>query len=145
MVATAAPCPDPSRVTSSGGAGTTDVGYVNFLNYLNAGGRAFTTHYFYNFFANEAECDPGGAGFGSSYCYGQAGLPTIGAWEGNTSQQFAPDNPNCPNDLSTLAGGSCMSIDTAIPKGVVLTIRASPGAKCVTCQPPIPGPRLTAL
>jgi hypothetical protein len=102
-----------------GGAGSTDVGYVNFLNYLNAGGRAFTTHYFYNFFADETQCDGSlGGGFGSSYCYGQAALPTVGTWEGNTNQPFAPDNPDCPNDSAFSLGGSCLSIDTSIPKGV---------------------------
>ena len=109
-----------------GGAGSTDIGYVNFLNYLNAGGRAFTTHYFYNFFADETQCDGigGGGGFGgSSYCYGQAALPTVGAWEGNTGKPFASDTPYCPNDENIGSGGeelggSCMTIDTAIPKGV---------------------------
>lgn len=106
-----------------GGAGSTDIGYVNFLNYLNAGGRVFTTHYFYNFFADEQQCDGAfGGGFGSSYCYGQAALPTVGAWEGNTSKPFAPDMPNCPNDAQLSGGsggaGSCLSIDTSIPKGV---------------------------
>jgi len=108
-----------------GGAGSTDIGYANFLSYLNAGGRAFTTHYFYNFFADETQCDGagGGGGFGSSYCYGQAALPTIGTWEGNTNQSFAPDTPNCPQDAQLNSdpsgnGGSCLTIDTAIPKGV---------------------------
>jgi hypothetical protein len=104
-----------------GGAGGGDIGYVNFLNYLNAGGRAFTTHYFYNFFADETQCN-GPDGFGESYCYGQAALPTVGAWEGNTGQAFAPDTPDCPNDNQlnnspSGLGGSCLSIDTSIPKG----------------------------
>ncbi len=37
-----------------GGAGTT--GYTNFLDYLNIGGRAFTTHYYYNYFADSTQC-----------------------------------------------------------------------------------------
>ncbi len=106
-----------------GGAGTTDVGYVNFLNYLNAGGRVFTTHYFYNFFANQAECTAGPDGLTPQFCEGQAGLPTIGAWEGNTNQPYASDVIDCPNDTQlddddAGLGGSCLSIDTANPKGV---------------------------
>jgi hypothetical protein len=107
-----------------GGAGTTDIGYVNFLKYLNAGGRVFTTHYFYNFFADETQCDGAfGGGFGSSYCYGQAALPTVGAWEGNTGQAFVNDNPYCPNDVQLNnddagLGGSCLTIDTDNPKGM---------------------------
>jgi hypothetical protein len=113
-----------------GGAGSTDVGYKNFLAYLNAGGRVFTTHYFYNFFANETQCDGSGGtedSFGGgSECYGQGPLPTVGEWEGNQGQPFAPDIPNCPNDPSFTAKGSggeasCMKIDTAIPKGVAFS------------------------
>jgi hypothetical protein len=112
-----------------GGAGTTDVGYKNFLQFLNGGGRAFTTHYFYNFYADEEQCDGlGGAtedAFGGSDCYGQAPLPTVGEWEGNQGEMFASDDTpgsDCPRD-NTLTGetggpGSCMTIDTAIPKGV---------------------------
>jgi hypothetical protein len=107
-----------------GGAGTTDVGYVNFLNYLNAGGRVFTTHYFYNFYADKTECDSLGGGLGliPSYCYGQAGLPTIGEWEGNHGYAAAPDS-DCPNDEAlgdgdAGNGASCLTIDTAVPKGV---------------------------
>jgi hypothetical protein len=107
-----------------GGAGSTDVGYVNFLNYLNAGGRAFTTHYFYNFFADEQQCDGAiGGGFGSSDCYGQAALPTVGAWEQNSGQAYASDAIDCPKDTQlnnspSGLGGSCLTIDTSVPKGV---------------------------
>lgn len=106
-----------------GGAGKSDQGYVNFLSYLNAGGRAFTTHYFYNFFADESQCDGLIGLFGSSFCYGQAALPTVGQWEANTGQPFAPDTPNCPKDPTLGAslggnGGSCLTIDTGVPKGV---------------------------
>jgi hypothetical protein len=117
-----------------GGAGSTDVGYKNFLAYLNAGGRAFTTHYFYNFYANEAECDGTTASedaLGGQDCYGQGALPTVGEWEGNctgiedpTCDMTAPatTDPNCPKDstLSEITGGpgSCLSIDTGNPKGV---------------------------
>jgi hypothetical protein len=104
-----------------GGAGTTDIGYTNFLNYLDAGGRAFTTHYFYNFFANEAECDNGGFGIEDTTCQGQGALPTVGEWEGNQGEPFAPAT-DCPKDdtlsIETGGPGSCMSIDTSIPKGV---------------------------
>jgi hypothetical protein len=103
-----------------GGAGSTNIGYINFLNYLDAGGRAFTTHYFYNFFANQAECSLGSFG-GDPTCQGQGALPTVGEWEGNQGQAFAAGT-NCPKDdtLSVETGGpgSCMSIDQAIPKGM---------------------------
>jgi hypothetical protein len=98
-----------------GGAGTTNVGYTNFLAYLNAGGRAFTTHFFYNFYASQAECS------GDVNCEGQGALPTVGEWEGNQGESFATDSLDCPNDatLDTAGqGGSCLTIDTTIPKGV---------------------------
>jgi hypothetical protein len=96
-------------------------GYTNFLNYLNGGGRAFTTHYFYNFFADAQECAGTGTN-GGGFCYGQAALPTIGAWEKNTNQPMAA-GANCPKDSQLASGygatgGSCMTIDTSIPKGV---------------------------
>ncbi len=81
-------------------------GYKNFLAYMNAGGRAFTTHYYYNFFADAAQC-----GNFDPTCQGQTPLPTVGAWEGNQFLPFAPQT-DCPNGF-----GSCMSIDTNIPKG----------------------------
>jgi hypothetical protein len=101
-----------------GGAGTTDVGYKNFLSYLDMGGRAFTTHFFYNFFTDPTQC----VGSPTAVtCQGQDPLPTVGVWQGNEGIAFAPDTPDCPNDstLPSAAGGpgSCMSIDTAIPKG----------------------------
>ena len=104
-----------------GGAGSTNVGYANFLHYLNAGGRAFTTHYFYNFFANESQCDPDSSEDVSD-CFGQGSLPAVAAWEGNTGQSFAPDFPDCPNDPAFDGtdgglGGSCVTIDTSVPKG----------------------------
>jgi hypothetical protein len=113
-----------------GGAGSSDVGYKNFLDYLNAGGRAFATHYFYNFFANETQCDGSGGtedSFGGgSDCYGQGPLPSVGAWEGNQGVPFAADVPNCPNDPSLTTkgsggGASCLQIDTAIPKGAAFS------------------------
>jgi hypothetical protein len=97
-----------------GGAGSTNIGYFNFLNYLNAGGRAFTTHFFYNFYASEAECS------GDVTCEGQGALPTVGEWEGNHGEPYAP-GVECPNDAvldDAGLGGSCLTIDTAIPKGV---------------------------
>jgi hypothetical protein len=93
-----------------GGAGGTDTGYKNFLAYLNQGGRAFTTHYYYNFFASATQC------FGDNTCQGQAPLPTVGAWEGNQGLAMAPA-ADCPNASE---GPSCLTIDTAIPKGVAL-------------------------
>ncbi len=93
-----------------GGAGSTDVGYKNFLNYLNAGGRAFTTHYFYNFFADEAQC----GGYDGT-CQGQTPLPTVGAWEKNQGLPFAPAS-DCPKNLGL--GGSCLNIDNTTPKGM---------------------------
>ncbi len=96
-------------------------GYVNFLNYLNGGGRAFTTHYFYNFFADTQQCAGTGTN-GGGFCYGQAALPTVGAWEKNTNQPMAPA-VDCPKDGQLASGygstgGACMTIDTSIPKGV---------------------------
>jgi hypothetical protein len=94
--------------------GATPTGYVNFLNYLNAGGRAFTTHYYYNFFADSAQCE------GDPTCQGQTPLPTVGAWEMNADHPFA-NGAFCPNDPKIPVGaggpGSCMTIDTTIPKG----------------------------
>jgi hypothetical protein len=102
-----------------GGAGSTNVGYTNFLDYLNAGGRAFTTHYFYNFFADEKECDQGSFGADPT-CQGQGALPTVGEWRGNQNLPFSPGT-DCPNDstltVSSGGPGSCLQIDTAIPKG----------------------------
>ncbi len=100
-----------------GGAGTTDIGYVNFLNYLNAGGRVFTTHYFYNFYADKQQC-----GILGGFCQGQAGLPTIGQWEGNKGIAEAPA-ADCPNNAvlggdDAGDGAECLTIDTSIPKGV---------------------------
>jgi hypothetical protein len=88
-----------------GGAGSTDVGYKNYLAYLNAGGRTFATHYYYNFFADATQC----GGFDPT-CQGQTPLPTVGAWEGN--QFLATNQSACP-----AAGATCLNIDTAIPKG----------------------------
>jgi hypothetical protein len=110
-----------------GGADSTDVGYVNFLNYLNAGGRVFTTHYFYNFFADEHQCNAlTSDGFGEeNYCYGQAGLPTIGSWQANSGNAPPVETSNCPNDdelandnTAEESGANCLTIDTSIPKGV---------------------------
>jgi hypothetical protein len=84
-------------------------GYANFLKYVNAGGRAFTTHYYYNFFANSTQCG------GDPTCNGQSPLPTVGAWEG--CQFLSTAEANCPKDTSLIYGGSCLNIDTAIPKG----------------------------
>ena len=89
-----------------GGAGSTNTGYKNFLAYLNAGGRTFSTHYYYNFFADTAQC------FSDTTCQGQSPLPTTGAWEGNTGQQYS--TTGCPN---TGSYPTCLNIDTAIPKG----------------------------
>jgi hypothetical protein len=86
------------------------MGYTNFLNYLDMGGRAFTTHYFYNFFADTAECGAYGG-----FCGGIPPLPTVGMWEGNKHLAFAPMS-DCPKSGSY--GTSCLTIDTAIPKGV---------------------------
>jgi hypothetical protein len=90
-----------------GGANTTNVGYKNFLSYLNAGGRSFGTHYYYNFFASPAQC-----GSFDPTCQGQTPLPTTGAWEGNTGQAYS--STGCPN---TMSFPTCLNIDTAIPKG----------------------------
>src|ERR1700722_12538895 len=84
------------------------------------GGRAFKTHYFYNFFASQAECAAGPDPISPLTCQGQGMLPMVGTWEGNKGLPFAPKT-NCPNDLKIPSGaggpGSCMTIDTTIPKG----------------------------
>ena len=95
-----------------GGAGTTDIGYKNYLAYLNAGGRAFATHYFYNFFTSPAQC---GVAPAYSNCQGQSPLPTVGAWLSNQSLAYAPQT-NCP----TTSADSCLNIDTGVPKGKAL-------------------------
>ncbi len=84
-------------------------GYANYLAYLNAGGRAFATHFFYNFFASTAQC----GGFDAT-CQGPAPLPTVGAWEANQGLPYAAQS-NCPK--TGLYGGYCLNIDTQIPKG----------------------------
>jgi hypothetical protein len=101
-----------------GGAGTTNIGYKNLLSFLNAGGRVFTTHFFYNFFANATQCGfVVGSGQGdASTCQGQGLLPSVGGWEA-----FGGGLPDagaaCPH-LDIAGGGECLSIDTSIPKGV---------------------------
>ncbi len=93
-----------------GGAGGTNQGYKNMLAYLNGGGRAFATHFFYNFFSTKAQC----GGYDNT-CQGQNPLPTVGAWEGN---QYLPDNTHstyCP--LGGYNVDRCFNIDVAIPKG----------------------------
>jgi hypothetical protein len=93
-----------------GGAGTTNLGYVNFRNYLDLGGRAFTTHFFVNFFADQTQCDA------DVRCQGQTPLPTVGLWEGNKNLALAPD-ADCPRDSMLISGADCLNIDTTIPKG----------------------------
>ncbi|HEY1955032.1 MAG TPA: carboxypeptidase-like regulatory domain-containing protein [Polyangiaceae bacterium] len=85
-------------------------GYKNILGYLNAGGRAFATHYFYNFFASQTQC-----GFDAT-CNGQTPLPTVGAWEAN--QGLADSTTACKINSQDFNGlDECLNIDTAVPKG----------------------------
>ena len=87
-----------------GGSQAQGVGYVNFLNYVNAGGRAFSTHYFYNFFANSTQCDPLSTG-NYSYCDGQGVLPSVAAWKGNHGLGFVDTPPpQCPRGATLPAG-----------------------------------------
>jgi hypothetical protein len=81
-------------------------GYKNYLDYLNAGGRTFATHFYYNFFATQTQC-----GGWDTTCQGQNPLPTVGQWEGNQYLAFANASQYCNGH------GSCLNIDTAIPKG----------------------------
>jgi len=85
-------------------------GYKNYLAYLDAGGRAFATHYFYNFFMNAAECQAD-YDFNTATCQGQTPLPTIGSWGGH--QGLTMSTSACPSQNYP----SCLNIDTAIPKG----------------------------
>jgi hypothetical protein len=108
-------CSTPSRGVN---------GYTNILKYLNAGGRVFTTHFFYNFFADKAQCTE--VPEGNPTCQGQPPLPSVGAWRANQNLAFAStgvpaaDCPNGGTDAGPYLGGdaSCLSIDTAVPKGV---------------------------
>ena len=84
-------------------------GYANMLAYLGAGGRAFASHYFYNFFASSTQCT------GDATCQGQGPLPTVGAWEGNQSLPYATSS--CPKASQMSSPGSCLQIDTQIPRG----------------------------
>lgn len=95
-----------------GGYGGAATGYKNYLAYLNAGGRAFATHYFYNFFASDAQC----SNQSSEACDGQNPLPTTGAWYGN---QGLADSTVCKLNSQDGSFGldECLNIDTAIPKG----------------------------
>jgi hypothetical protein len=113
-------------VNDRGGAGSTNVAYTAYLNYLNAGGRTFASHFFYNFFASAAECTAGSTGNDPSNfahpntCQGQGSLPTTGQWGGNHSYVGGDSTHpygGCPNTYPWTHGGSCMNIDTAIPKG----------------------------
>jgi hypothetical protein len=88
-------------------------GYKNFLDYLNAGGRAFSTHYFYNFFMNANECTADGD-FNTATCQGQGQLPNVANWGGHASVAYA-NASKCPNNSQNY--GDCLNIDTAIPKG----------------------------
>jgi hypothetical protein len=113
-------------VNDRGGAGTTNAAYTAYVDYLNAGGRTFASHFFYNFFASAAQCTAGSTGNDPSNftqpatCQGAGTLSTTGDWGGNHG--YVPwDNAHptggCPNNYPWTHGGSCMNIDTSIPKG----------------------------
>jgi hypothetical protein len=73
-------------------------GYANMKSYLDGGGRAFVTHYHYNFFANNSQCDV--SGFNDGSCKGPTDFNGVANWIG--------DGFGSENDYL---------IDTSFPKG----------------------------
>ena len=80
-------------------------GYENYVKYLDAGGRLFATHFFYNAFATPAQCGPD-----DWTCGGQPPMPSVGAWRANQNLPLA-DWSHC-NGVP-----ACLSINTTVPKG----------------------------
>ncbi len=52
-------------------------GYTNLKKYLEAGGRAFGTHYYYNFFATTAQCSSS-----FDYCNAPSDFGSVAQWVG---------------------------------------------------------------
>ncbi len=98
IVIDACECSTYSRGTS---------GYTNMQNYLNAGGRAFTTHYDYNFFASQSQCSS------DTTCQGPSPFPTVASWLGNQAVPFAT---TCPTDAG-ISSPTCLTINTQNPRG----------------------------
>ena len=95
-----------------GGAFTRGVnGYANMKSYLDGGGRAFMTHFFYNFFANAAQCNAPEA------CNGPPDFSGVGDWL--ASSHLPDDKTHCPNIDSgpVQVNKRCLQIDTGFPKG----------------------------
>ena len=53
-------------------------GYANMKQYLESGGRFFSTHYYYNFFANSTQCG------GDTTCKGTPDLNSVAQWKGDS-------------------------------------------------------------
>ncbi len=53
-------------------------GYANLKQYLESGGRFFSTHYYYNFFASSSQCN------GDSTCKGSPDFNSIAQWKGDS-------------------------------------------------------------
>ncbi len=63
-------------------------GYQNVEDYVNSGGRFFSTHFAYNFFANEAQCARSGD---DPTCRGPADFNGVANWAGNDgSVHYSP-------------------------------------------------------
>ena len=74
----------------------TPQGYANMKSYLDNGGRMFGTHYFYNFFASQAQCQY------DSTCQGPADFSGVAEW---MQSQYLP---------------APYYINTTLPKGKAL-------------------------
>jgi hypothetical protein len=73
-------------------------GYQNIKTYLESGGRFFGTHYFYNLFASQNQCQ-----WGASTCKGPTDFNQVASWG--------------PDDFPT---SQFLNIDTSHPKGKAL-------------------------
>jgi hypothetical protein len=77
--------------------------YQAMHTYLNGGGRAFATHFYYNWFAGPTSCPA------TSYCGGAADFNGVSHW--------CPEGA-CGNGISGL---SSYFIDTTFPKGLAFS------------------------
>jgi hypothetical protein len=57
-------------------------GYANALAYLNAGGRFFGTHFQYNFFASQLQCN------GDATCKGAPAFNSVASWVGSDNATY---------------------------------------------------------
>ncbi len=90
----------PSERNSAGTAGDA---YDAMHTYLNGGGRAFVTHFYYNWFADPSSCSA------SSHCQAAADFNSVAHW--------CPEGP-CGNGITGL---SSYFIDTSFPKGLAFS------------------------